>query len=725
MFIRASWLAGLTAATLLAGCKPPIQIAVVGIIDPAGQYSNNPRLPLGWALENIEAAGGIDGRQVELVEHELPASVLENDAGSSQVIELANDLAQDDDVVAVLGFNYSWRLASVADLFIHESKVVMSPTSTSGEIYRKWKGSDSIWRVAESDVAQAQMMLVAGVQKLRKHPLKTVALLTSHDTYGTTFFDTFAFFAAELGLGVTDVRRYDQTDGDSGACLAPLAGILDEHTPPQLLYVAATFGSEVDCVVTEMNRRRHAGEPGADTDLFFTDTAASNDLGTRLGELAEGLEGLQLSFDQDSRFDEAFATQYPGETFDSAMGNYYDALMLLAYGLEYAAQEEGDLSDNLAQGLKDAVDGRGDETAWGAAGAMEAMHAIAAGQRPNLTGATGPLLYGSADNAYTDLLFSTYRHWRYEGGLTEAGFFATYEPGTEGDYKENSLFESTAKAQAEVTDGDWVPGVDHGGTKALIVAGSSGQNNYRHQADALAQYDALRSQGLDADAITLVLAGDLPSVRNSLEGADLSAHLDEVDVFLDDIDAPGVLALLTELATAPDDNVYVFLVGHGGRDGFHVGGTQPADSAEDTGLPSTGVLTGEALVSTVRALRTDNRFRLMLIVTEACHGGVLGVAFDEAIDKVPGVLVLTGASPFENSLGTNYDAENEVWLADEFAFLLHQEIATPEPGLTLDELYVERLYPAVRGSHVSIYNAASFGALSSVEVRDFTGPPAD
>jgi len=167
----------------------------------------------------------------------------------------------------------------------------------------------------------------------------------------------------------------------------------------------------------------------------------------------------------------------------------------------------------------------------------------------------------------------------------------------------------------------------------------------------------------------------------------------------------------------------VFLVGHGGRDGFHVGGVEPADNADDTGLGSDGVLTGEALLSTVRSLRQDDRFRRMLIVAEACHGGVLGVPFEETVDKVPGVLLLTGASPFENSLGTNYDPESALWLADEFAFQLHQQIETPEPGLTLDELYVERLYPAVRGSHVSIYNAASFGTLSSVEVREFTGPP--
>lgn len=717
----------LAAALLLAGCQPPLQIAVVGIIDPDGQYSNNPRLPLGWALENIEAAGGAAGRELELVEHELPASVQNDDAGLSAVIEVGRQLAEDDDIVAVLGFNYSWRLAAVADLFIQKDKVVISPTSTSGEIYRKWKGTDVVWRVAESDVAQTQMMLVAGVQQARKQPLSEVALLTSYDTYGTTFFDTFAFFAAELGLQVTDVRRYNQSDESELACIAPLEGMMSEASPPELLYVAASSGADVDCVVKEMGRRRQDGLPGADTELFFTDTAASNDLGTRLGGLAEGLEGLQLSFDQESGFQQAFEERDTGGTFDSAMGNYYDALMLLAYGLEYADRNGADdLSAGLAQGLKDAVDGRGAATGWEADGAADAFQRIRDGEDPDLSGATGPLLYASADNAYTDLLFSTYRRWRFEEGVVQsAGFFATYEPGTEGEYKENSLFEATARRQAEVNDGSWEPGDLHIGTKALIVGASSGVENYRHQADALAQYDALLAQGMDKDDITLVIAGDLGggSVRNRVDGDDLARHLDEVDVFLDDIDAPGILALLDALATDPGDNIYVFLVGHGGRDGFYVGGTQPADNASDTALGSDGLLTGEALLACVRSLREDDRFRRMLIVAEACFGGVLGVPFDQTPDPVPGVLVLTGASPFENSLGTNYDAENKVWLADEFAFRLHEELEDLEADLTLDELYVDRLYPEVRGSHVSIYNAAAFGALSAVKVSEFTAPP--
>lgn len=711
----------------LAGCQGPLQIAVVGIIDPEGESSNNPGLPLRWALENIQAAGG---PELELVENELPASIENNDAGRSRVIEVGRVLSEHPYVVGALGFNYSWRLEAVAPLFVQQQKVVISPTSTAGGIYRKFKGTDYVWRVTESDIAQTQMMLVAGVQQHRKQPLQTVALLTSYDAYGTTFFDTFAFFAAELGLTVTDVRRYDQSDENPDRCVEPLSGMLDDNEPPQLLYLAASSDPHIDCVVTELARRRDQGLPGASTDLFLTDTGVPNELMERHGSNAVGLEGTKLSFDQASGFDDAFAARHPGERFHSEMGNYYDALLLLAYGLAQAeasgASTRDDYREALVQGLKDTVDGRGTAVGWQADGVAEAFARIRSGEDPDVSGATGPLLYDNTDNAYTDLLFSTYAHWRIgDEGLEQAGYFPTFAPNSDGEFKDSSLFEATAQRQAEVDDGSWEPPVDHGRTRALIVAGSSGTENYRHQADALAQYDLLRANGLSADDITLVLAGDLSGpLRNRPDGPDLAGRQDEVDAFLDDVDAADLLAMLEALAEGPADNIYVFLVGHGGRDGFYVGGTVAADNAGDSDAGSGGLLTGQALLETVASLRDDDRFRRMLIAVEACFGGVLGRSFAEAEEPVNGVLVLTGASPFENSLAANYDADTGLWLADEFAFRLHDALADPALGdLALDDLYVDWLYPHVRGSHVSIYNASSFGSLADVTAREFVNPP--
>jgi len=716
----------LLLAVLLTGCTPPITIAVVGIIDPDAELSNNPRVPWQWALENIEAAGGVAGREIVLQEVEIPNDVVPDAAGLDRVIQAGNVLAEHPEIVAVLGFNYSWRLDAVAPLFIAEQKVVISPTSTAGSIYRKHKGNHVVWRVTESDVAQTQMMLVAGLQKERKKPLETVALLTSYDGYGTTFFDTFAFFAAELGLTVTDVRRYDQDDVSPDRCLEPLAGMLDGGAAPELLYLAASNGVHVDCVVTELDRRAQQGLPGGETDLFLTDTTAPGLLADRLGSLADGLEGTQLSFDQSSGFAEAFAARTDARFFGE-MANYYDALMLLAYGLEHAhragANTRETLKEGLAQGLKDAVNGRGTATHWDTEGVAEAMARIRAGEDPDLSGATGPLLYDPTDDAYTDLLFSTYWHWRHEDGApTTAGYFPTYDPNQTGEYKDSSLFEATAERQAELDDGgQWAPPADHGATRALILAGSSGPENHRHQSDALALYDLLRDNGMDADDITLVLAGDLGGpIHNRPGGPDLREHLDAVDVGLDDIDAPGVLTLLDGLGTGPGDNLLVFLVGHGGRDGFHLGGTRPADNAGES--DAGGLLTGANLRDAARALRDDGRMRRMLIVVESCFGGGLGVPFTE--DPVDGVLLLSGASPFENSLAANYDPDAQLWLADEFAFRLHEELSAPDVAtLTLDTLYVDRLYPQVRGSHVSIYGASTFGSLGDVGVTEFIAPP--
>ena len=51
------------------------------------------------------------------------------------------------------------------------------------------------------------------------------------------------------------------------------------------------------------------------------------------------------------------------------------------------------------------------------------------------------------------------------------------------------------------------------GNYAMIVAASSGWENYRHQADALAMYQLLKQQGYDDDHILLIMEDDIAQNR--------------------------------------------------------------------------------------------------------------------------------------------------------------------------------------------------------------------
>lgn len=105
------------------------------------------------------------------------------------------------------------------------------------------------------------------------------------------------------------------------------------------------------------------------------------------------------------------------------------------------------------------------------------------------------------------------------------------------------------------------------------------------------------------------------------------------------------------------------------------------------------------------------RYRQMLVVIEACQGGVMGNAIYS-----PGVLTLTAASPYENSFGANYDPDIDVWLADAFSFLFY-DIARTTTDITLLNLYQE-LYFGINGSHVTAY-VSQFGSSKDIRLNTF------
>jgi glycosylphosphatidylinositol transamidase (GPIT) subunit GPI8 len=260
---------------------------------------------------------------------------------------------------------------------------------------------------------------------------------------------------------------------------------------------------------------------------------------------------------------------------------------------------------------------------------------------------------------------------------------------------------------------------------ALVVAGSSGWENYRHQADALAQYRLLRANGVPDDRIILVLADDLatapqnryPGVPYQPEGADLNTPAPEVDYPLANITATDLLNILAGNASErlprviqarADHNVYVFLSGHGSRDGFFV------NSGDALAVGNGSLLKPAELNATLQAMA--GRYRQVLLTVESCHAGALGEAL-----TAPNALLLAAANPYENSLAHNRRIEDGTWLANRFAFELWRA-AADQPEQSLVHLY-ERLYGRVNGSHVSLYNAANFDGEVTVTVGSFLSYP--
>ena len=682
-------------AAVFGGCgsdpEPPLRVGVLLPLSGAGDVGW--REPLEFARDNINRKGGPAGRPIELVY---------SDTATGNLDDLAERFLADDSIAAVIGPDSSSAMYDIAGRFVQKKKPLVSPSATAGDIFREFGGKRSVWRTVESDIGQVQTMLLLG----SKGGAKDVALIAAADKYGATFFDWFGFFATELGLNVSGIVSYDESDADCGPSVSQALA-----AKPEVLFVASAQRSAVECIA----RSARAASPA--TRLFFSDSAYFPAFITDLGDLAEGLEGTTPAPDPESGFEVAYPI-YFGHPPPPYAASSYDALSLVAYGLERSGGQGGEA---LGAAMAEVVDARGADTGWDRQGVGDALAAIRSGQLPNLRGAASPLDFDR--DLHTEPISSTYGHWRIDHGqYVTVEFVSTGESGRATSLA--SSFASKARMQTLDDSGGYQPGPKVG-TWALIAAISTGWGNYRHQADALAQYQTLRSNGVPDDHIVLVLADDLAAnaanpekgvVRNVAGGPNLYANA-QIDYRLGQLNAGDLLDILggkksaslpTVIESTASDNVYAFFVGHGNPSGMLVGGRN-AGQTQQAG--ETLVLPGD-LAATVQTMFSDARYRRLLIAVETCHGGIVGTQL-----HTPGAVLFAGANPSESSLGANYDDSLKSWVADQFAYQLFTS-GSRTPTLTLDALY-QNLYQTVSGSHVTVYNSGQFGEMGSVALEEF------
>lgn len=527
----------------------------IGVLLPlTGPDNSEAQQTLEWTCERINAAGGVAGKSLDLVMI---------DTAETDFADGAAKLADDDSILAVIGPDSSKNLFEVADLFINAQKVLVSPSATSADIFRAFGGMHYIWRTVESDIAQLKVILTIATRR----GATRIALITGDDHYGGTFFDWFGFLATELGLEVTAVVRYDQT---TSSCEAAMATVL--LSEPDFLLAVPSYIDDAVCMA------RQVGNAAMPVDLFFSDAAMYSALIETLGVDADGLEGVTVTSDQDHGFDQDYF-----DTFGTSPPDYaaqtYDALLLLAYGLEHSKGAGG---KTLAESLEAVVSFRGVATGWNPAGIQQTLDLLRSGANPNICGASGPLDFDK--EKFTDVIASTYGHWQMKAGTF---IFEEYYSTAASSHAESisSAFNTLASeaAKQQLDGGPYDPSYDPGPLSdlwVLIAAVSKGWDNYRHQADALAFYQQMKANGISDDRIILIMEDDLADnplnpepgvIRNEINGKNLYTDV-EIDYTLDQLTAFDIMHILANdetnrfdpaIKSSAKDNIFFFLVGHG------------------------------------------------------------------------------------------------------------------------------------------------------------------
>ncbi|KAL1235058.1 hypothetical protein TSPI_02901 [Trichinella spiralis] len=243
---------------------------------------------------------------------------------------------------------------------------------------------------------------------------------------------------------------------------------------------------------------------------------------------------------------------------------------------------------------------------------------------------------------------------------------------------------------------------------AVLVSGSNGWYNYRHQADICHAYKVLLEHGVPEKHIIVMSYDDIAKneynplqgkVFNHIQGPEVCSGI-KIDYKEDDVTPENFInVLLGEedemigigtgrvLKSGPNDYVFVNFVDHG--------------SDYILAFPDdANYLHASQLNKTLEKMHQRKMFRNMLLHIEACYAGSM---FRNILSNNTKILAMTAANHEESSYACYYDETVDTFLGDAFS-VAWMEYAD-------GEIYVKQEFNAVQSlvttSHVQLYGDLS------------------
>ncbi|MCR4920177.1 MAG: peptidase C13 [Bacteroidaceae bacterium] len=548
-----------------------------------------------WFLDNLHQAQLIDTLCISL-------KLEWYDEQTEDLAQLSETLANREDVMAVIGPFGNEAVAQFAPACQRTHKTLITPTATSEEVIRRFAVGTAgvsnkepfLWALTETDITfcEVLMNMYASYVKSITHNLSSstpAAMFSPNDVYGRTFFDWGPYQAEEMGIPFSHNEQY--TDDDD------LCRRMREYYDE--LSQLSTFGSfDIGnfCILESVRQLYDIARVrmewwGMDPDNPFdiddekigtqqmlegwarTYFALSNltqesleSLGPKGIDAVQFYQGFSPYADPTTGFEKSYEVRFDTKpTF--AECKFYDALLLAAFAASYVehnptAGTASSLSDTHSQ-LNSAIIAITSPhphqlggAAWNATSMELYLNALERGNLMDFVGASGDIRFDSEN--YTSSVSTTYVHWQIQNGKIEHRNYLS----SNGTYRisptmaawnwlvENA--EETFARHAENKDA----GIDYPSLSAqyaVLVQGSHGWNNYRHQADVLSVYQLLKKNGFDDSHIILVIDKSLASDAKNREPGVIRAEDDGADLL------SGCTIDYDNAALSPTDITHILL----------------------------------------------------------------------------------------------------------------------------------------------------------------------
>ena len=750
----------------------------VAVVAPLGDPGTKARLERSadWFLQNFREGQMMDTLAIEL-------KIEWYDESASNLKALSEELAGREDIDAVIGPFGNEPLAEFAPACYRTEKPLIAPVTTSEEIIRRYAVASAtgqrktypfLWALTESDVKLVETLISSHATLVELYDdadRASAILLSPDDSYGQTFNYWAPFFAQNFDLELVYNDLYTSPVDMDNKISAALMDNADEklgiatlcvvETPQQLRSAARSHRKSVlqwmDSaeLLDIFDLGTDPDDPEADKywdvlSLFFRPyfiypNISEEGIATleeRDRAILQGYQGFSPYADPSTGFEQAYKARFDtAPTF--AECKFYDALMLSAFAINYAEHQglkpAEERNRQINQSIIAITAPADDESipgasAWNPSAMQFYLQEMEKGHLYHFMGAAADISFDKEN--FTATTHATYVRWQIFNGVAchNAYFGGGGVHNADATAAWNHLYNHEKAEQdfADYTAGDGA--MEYPALKdqyAVLVQGSDGFKNYRHQADVLSFYQLLRKNGFDDDHIILVIDSALSAdeknpekgiVRAKDGGKDLLNGTDGLPKAVVDYDAAGLTAqdiadilqgngsekLKTVLPRDKGQNVIFYWSGHGRSK--NVGG---ANEFCWRSTPHGQGFSDEMMRQTAAEMLNNQYCRKLLVIAEPCFGECVV----RPLEGIQGVLAITGASANEQSWADNWSNTYSIWMSDRFS----QNVvvfATEQPQGTYKDLFLFCAQHTL-GSHAKIVNAAHFGNLSVTTPQEF------
>ncbi len=697
-----------------------------------------------WAMENITGAQRNLDRKVVL-------NLRYHDEDTEDIDKLAYALTHpeegDDTCHAIIGPYHSSNAKTILRYADRNRLPVIMPTCTGAELQRTNSKSTFAWFLTESDVTQCEMMV--SVSASTDH--KKIALVYSDDEYGQSFRDWFGYYAAEhqLKLCGDGMLAYKKST-DISSFLNSIKADYENSGEDMMICLALSDGGYYEDFTDKLKNWNHEYNGDYEYWMYYeimgSDVAFDDDvIGNDNVHLSHGITPYgSPTFGFPQMYESKF-----GSMPKIGYAQIYDALELIALGALHqivngetclvngvqVSYNEKPFGPGLTDHIRSVVSSPNGSETTGCTldGLTYAFSEILEGRDIDLIGATGDLKFDSETS--TKILNTTYLFWDYAYDdnnnriCRPMAYLST--TGSFGQASTSLVWEMDKRWNQQIDD----ISVNHAlpaltDRWAVVISPSTTWANYRHQADAFAMYQTLRSHGYDDDHIVLIVEDNLADDSHNIYPGEIfverndngstsnlfandNVRLDAVvdyhfsDLTQDDI-ADIMLGRKSDrlphvISPTSGSDVVFFWSGHGGSQDGPLWGNE--DARQYFG--------SQRIRNIVKEMDDNDMYRRILFAVETCYSGKWG----EALDGLSDVLVLTAATPAETSKADMYDSKLGVYLSNAFARTFRRQI-NQSPDITVYNLYRE-LFKTTKGSHVSLYNQQNYGSVYSETMKEF------